>query len=71
MKTCAFCHVESADVATALVRFLEPDEEGNRFGRLPRCRTRTACRTRVEAAGGMPVLDELWTSVLEPAAAES
>lgn len=58
LPRCALCEREASDVATALVRYAEPDADNNVFGRLPRCRDHEACRRRVELAGEPWILDE-------------
>lgn len=60
VNRCALCGTASPDVAVVLIRYREPDEEGNRFGRLPHCRDRRSCRARVEALGKAWMLDDCW-----------
>jgi hypothetical protein len=60
---CAFCGAESDDrraIASGLVRYAEPDAEGNVFGRLPRCTDHRSCRSRVEGSGEPWLVADNW-----------
>ena len=48
--TCLLCGTTSHDVSVGLVRWLEPVGR-DRFGAVPRCKDKMACRSRVEGSG--------------------
>jgi hypothetical protein len=55
---CQLCGVTSLDVSRAVVVYLEPDLEGNRYHSIRRCKDHAACRERVERDGETWPLEE-------------
>jgi hypothetical protein len=59
LPECRLCKHQALDVAVGLVRYAEPDIEGNVYGRIPRCADHAACRKRREQLGEpWPLLDD-------------
>jgi hypothetical protein len=56
--TCLLCGNADRDVERSLVRWTEPDPEGNHYSMTNRCKNRVECARRVEANGDVwPVKD--------------
>jgi len=55
--TCLLCGIPSKDVAVGLVAWRNPVNR-DKYGAIPCCRDRVACRGRVEAAGEEWELEE-------------